>query len=144
MIRTIRFRPGEIRGVYRSQDRRLFGAIPRKAGNVKVVEEGPRAGLFYAELVDLSLCTLPCEEEDEARRREVLLLEMLWVRGEETARDKLLMMYPGTNVETGADGRYEIWVEYRPDDWDVFGAGATVEEAWEDAFAWLCELNGAI
>jgi hypothetical protein len=88
MPTTIRFvRGGGVRKLFEPWDRTAFGAIPRRASRVEVVEEGPQKGKFFVEMSPLGpnfqFClTETFDDYADAVRAEQGWLTQHWIQGE--------------------------------------------------------------
>ena len=82
--RTAYFPGGGLRKVFDTADRRRYGAVPRRASRVEVVESGPRSGQFYVDFSllgqEYQLCLLNTYDDyAEAVAAEVAWLERHWI-----------------------------------------------------------------
>lgn len=78
---------GTIRKLFDSEDRQLFGAVPKRASNVLVAEDGPRYGQFYVDFTalfeDHGFCLLDTfEDYDKAVAAEREWLKQNWILGD--------------------------------------------------------------
>ena len=84
---VIRFGPGGgVRKLFATTDRSVFGAIPRRASRVEVVECGPHQGNFHIELSPLGsqyqFCLVQTfADYAEAVQAEQDWLERNWING---------------------------------------------------------------
>lgn len=83
----IRFtKGGGVRKLFATPDRETFGAIPRRASRVEVVEEGQPVGRFYVDFSPLGesfqFCLLATfDDYQEAVQAEQAWLTEFWIHG---------------------------------------------------------------
>ncbi len=75
---------GSVRKLFDTADRQIYGAIPRRATHIKIVETGPKRGLFYIDCSPLGPAYQSCltrlfEDYQEAVQYEQDWINQCWV-----------------------------------------------------------------
>lgn len=84
-ITIIRFtRGGGVRKLFQTGDRATFGAIPRRASRVEVIDTGPHLGRFFVDFSplgeDYQFCLAqPFDDYQDAVRAEQEFLIQKWI-----------------------------------------------------------------
>jgi hypothetical protein len=86
VTRTAYLPGGGLRKIFETADRHRYGAVPRRASRVEVVEGGPQTGRFYVDLSLLGeqyqLCLRQTfDDHDEAVAAEREWLTRHWING---------------------------------------------------------------
>lgn len=70
---------GSVRKLFETSDRETFGAKPRRASRVEIVETGPQAGLFYVDFSPLGPAYQFCLTRTFADYGEAVQAEQAWL-----------------------------------------------------------------
>jgi hypothetical protein len=78
---------GGLRKIFETRDRGRYGAVPRRASRVEVIQEGPQRGRFFVDFSllgdEYQLCLLSTfDDHDEAVTAERSWLDRHWLRGD--------------------------------------------------------------